>query len=98
MAENSKIAIVTGAGTGVGKAISAGLLNAGYAVVMAGRRKDALEAAQREIGGPEGSTLLVPTDITDPSSVAALFARTKEAFGRLDLLVNNAGKIGRAHV
>jgi NAD(P)-dependent dehydrogenase (short-subunit alcohol dehydrogenase family) len=91
MAENSKIAIVTGAGTGVGKAISAGLLNAGYAVVMAGRRKDALEAAQREIGGPEGSTLLVPTDITDPSSVAALFARTREAFGRLDLLVNNAG-------
>jgi NAD(P)-dependent dehydrogenase (short-subunit alcohol dehydrogenase family) len=90
MAEN-KIAIVTGAGTGVGKAISAGLLNAGYRVVMAGRRKDALEAAAREIGGSEGSTLPVPTDITDPSSVAALFARTREAFGRLDLLVNNAG-------
>ena len=90
MAEN-KIAIVTGAGTGVGKAISAALLNAGYRVVMAGRRKDALEAAAREIGGSEGSTLLVPTDITDPSSVAALFARTREAFGRLDLLVNNAG-------
>jgi NAD(P)-dependent dehydrogenase (short-subunit alcohol dehydrogenase family) len=91
MAENLKIAIVTGAGTGVGKAISAGLLNAGYRVVMAGRRKDALEAAAREIGGSEGSTLLVPTDITDPSSVAALFAQTKETFGRLDLLVNNAG-------
>jgi NAD(P)-dependent dehydrogenase (short-subunit alcohol dehydrogenase family) len=87
MAEN-KIAIVTGAGTGVGKAISAGLSNAGYTVVMAGRRRDALEAAAREIGG---STLLVPTDITDPSSVAALFAQTREAFGRLDLLVNNAG-------
>ena len=91
MAENLKIAIVTGAGTGVGKAISAGLLNAGYRVAMAGRRKDALEAAAREIGGSEGSTLLVPTDITDPSSVAALFAQTKETFGRLDLLVNNAG-------
>ena len=88
MAENLMIAIVTGAGTGVGKAISAGLLNAGYRVAMAGRRKDALEAAAREIGG---STLLVPTDITDPSSVAALFAQTKETFGRLDLLVNNAG-------
>jgi NAD(P)-dependent dehydrogenase (short-subunit alcohol dehydrogenase family) len=91
MAETSKIAIVTGAGTGVGKAISAALLDAGYSVVMAGRRKEALEAAQREIGEAGGKTLLVPTDITDPSSVAALFAQTREAFGRLDLLVNNAG-------
>lgn len=90
MAERSKVAIVTGAGTGVGKAISAGLLKAGYSVVMAGRRRDALEAAEREIA--EGaSTLLVPTDVTDPASVAALFAATKQAFGRLDLLVNNAG-------
>jgi len=88
---DSKIAIVTGAGSGVGKAIAAGLLNAGYTVVMAGRRQDALEAAEREIRFPGASTLPVPTDITDPSSVAALFARTKEAFGRLDLLVNNAG-------
>jgi NAD(P)-dependent dehydrogenase (short-subunit alcohol dehydrogenase family) len=90
MAERSKVAIVTGAGTGVGKAISAGLLKAGYSVVMAGRRRDALEAAEREIA--EGaSTLLVPTDVTDPASVAALFTATKQAFGRLDLLVNNAG-------
>lgn len=91
MAETSKIAIVTGAGTGVGKAISSALLKAGYAVVMAGRRKEALEAAKQEIMVPGASILPVPTDITDPSSVAALFAQTVEAFGRLDLLVNNAG-------
>ncbi|EIM24556.1 SDR family oxidoreductase [Microvirga lotononidis] len=91
MAERSKVAIVTGAGTGVGKAITAGLLKAGYSVVMAGRRRDALEAAERDIAAEPGSTLLVPTDVTDPASVAALFAATKRSFGRLDLLVNNAG-------
>ncbi len=91
MADRSKVAIVTGAGTGVGKAIAAGLLKAGYSVVMAGRRRDALEVAEREIGAEGGSTLLVPTDVTDPASVAALFAMTKQNFGRLDLLVNNAG-------
>jgi NAD(P)-dependent dehydrogenase (short-subunit alcohol dehydrogenase family) len=91
MAEHSKVAVVTGAGTGVGKAISAGLLKAGYRVVMAGRRREALEAAERGIAEEGASTLLVPTDVTDPASVAALFAATKQAFGRLDLLVNNAG-------
>jgi NAD(P)-dependent dehydrogenase (short-subunit alcohol dehydrogenase family) len=91
MAEKSKIAIVTGAGSGVGKAISGALAQAGFTVVLAGRRKDALEATEREIVAPGASTLSVPTDITDASSVAALFAKTKEAFGRLDLLVNNAG-------
>jgi NAD(P)-dependent dehydrogenase (short-subunit alcohol dehydrogenase family) len=91
MAEHSKVAVVTGAGTGVGKAISAGLLKAGYRVVMAGRRREALEAAERGIAEEGASTLLVPTDVTDPASVAALFAATKRAFGRLDLLVNNAG-------
>jgi NAD(P)-dependent dehydrogenase (short-subunit alcohol dehydrogenase family) len=91
MAEGTKVAVVTGAGTGVGKAIAAGLLRAGYHVVMAGRRRDALEAAEREISGEGTLTLLVPTDVTDPASVAALFAATKQAFGRLDLLVNNAG-------
>jgi NAD(P)-dependent dehydrogenase (short-subunit alcohol dehydrogenase family) len=91
MAQTSKIAIVTGAGSGVGKAISAGLLQAGYTVVMTGRRQDALAAAEQEIRVPGSSTLLVPTDITSPSSVAALFARVRDAFGRLDLLVNNAG-------
>jgi NAD(P)-dependent dehydrogenase (short-subunit alcohol dehydrogenase family) len=91
MAERSRIAIVTGAGTGVGRAICAGLLSAGYTVVMAGRRREALEDTARGIGGDDRSVLIVPTDVTDPASVAALFAATKQAFGRLDLLVNNAG-------
>jgi NAD(P)-dependent dehydrogenase (short-subunit alcohol dehydrogenase family) len=91
MAERSRIAIVTGAGTGVGRAICEGLVNAGYMVVMAGRRREALEDAAREIGGDDRSVLIVPADVTDPASVAALFAATKQAFGRLDLLVNNAG-------
>lgn len=91
MAENSRIAIVTGAGTGVGKAISRALLEAGFTVVMAGRRQEVLEAAEREVRASGTSVLSVPTDITDPSSVAALFAKTRENFGRLDLLVNNAG-------
>ncbi len=91
MTGRSKVAIVTGAGTGVGKAICAGLLNAGYSVVMAGRRQEVLEAAEQEVSSEGASTLLVATDITDPSSVSALFAATVKAFGRLDLLVNNAG-------
>jgi NAD(P)-dependent dehydrogenase (short-subunit alcohol dehydrogenase family) len=91
MAENAKIAIVTGAGTGVGKAITRGLLEAGFTVVMAGRRQEVLEAAEREVRAPGTTVLSVPTDITDPASVAALFAKAKEDFGRLDLLVNNAG-------
>jgi NAD(P)-dependent dehydrogenase (short-subunit alcohol dehydrogenase family) len=91
VAEGSKVAIVTGAGTGVGKAICAGLVGAGYTVVMAGRRREALETAEKEIAGDGATTLVVPADVTDPSSIAALFAQTKQAFGRLDLLVNNAG-------
>jgi NAD(P)-dependent dehydrogenase (short-subunit alcohol dehydrogenase family) len=86
----SKVALVTGAGTGIGKAVSLALLGAGYAVVLAGRRKDMLEATARE--APAGAkTLVVPTDISDPAQVKALFARIKEAFGRLDVLFNNAG-------
>lgn len=91
MAENAKVAVVTGAGTGVGKAITRGLLEAGFAVVMAGRRQEVLEAAEREVKAPGATVLSVPADITDPGSVAALFAKAKENFGRLDLLVNNAG-------
>jgi NAD(P)-dependent dehydrogenase (short-subunit alcohol dehydrogenase family) len=85
-----RIAIVTGAGSGVGRAAALALARAGWAVVLAGRRKDALE----ETAGmaPSGArTLAVPTDVSDPASVAALFAATKQAFGRLDLLFNNAG-------
>lgn len=91
MTVQSKIAIVTGAGTGVGKAISKGLAASGFHLVMAGRRLEILEQARDEIM-PAGSTsLIVQTDVTDSRSVAALFAKVRESFGRLDLLVNNAG-------
>jgi len=87
----NKIAIVTGAGTGIGKAVSLALLKAGYSVALAGRRAEPLQAVIKA-AGPDGDRLLAaPTDVGDPKSVAALFARTKEKFGRLDLLFNNAG-------
>ena len=88
MSRNPKIAIVTGAGTGIGKAISAALLKEGYSVVMVGRRQEALEKAAQEIGG---APLLAPADVTNAESVKALFSMVKDRFGRLDLLVNNAG-------
>jgi NAD(P)-dependent dehydrogenase (short-subunit alcohol dehydrogenase family) len=90
MASNDKVAIVTGAGTGIGKAASTALLKAGYRVALAGRRKEPLDKAIAEAGAA-GRALAVPTDVSDPQSVRALFAKTKEAFGRLDLLFNNAG-------
>jgi len=83
-----KIALVTGAGTGVGRAVSLALLREGYAVVLAGRRKDKLDEVAREANGP---TLVVPADVSDAASIKALFAKTKEAYGRLDVLFNNAG-------
>ncbi len=87
-----KVAIVTGAGTGIGKAVSLALLKEGYSVALAGRRRAPLEAAIAEAGAAEAGRLLaVPTDVGDPQSVAALFAQTKARFGRLDLLFNNAG-------
>jgi len=90
MTSSGKVAIVTGAGSGVGKATALALLAEGYAVALAGRRKDRLEGTVAE--APAGSRpLVVQTDVGDPASVSALFARTKEAFGRLDLLFNNAG-------
>lgn len=91
MGSASKVAIVTGAGSGIGKAVALALLREGYAVVLAGRRKDALEAAARSGQAAGARALAVPTDVSDPSSVRALFAKTREAFGRLDLLFNNAG-------
>jgi len=91
MAAANKVAIVTGAGTGVGKAAALALLREGYAVSLAGRRVDLLEAAAAE-GRISGSkALVVQTDVGSPESVRALFAKTKEAFGRLDVLFNNAG-------
>ena len=91
MASSDKVAIVTGAGTGIGKAVALALLREGYAVVLAGRRKELLEAGALEGKSSGSRTLVVPTDVSDPASIRALFARTKEAFGRLDLLFNNAG-------
>jgi NAD(P)-dependent dehydrogenase (short-subunit alcohol dehydrogenase family) len=85
------VALVTGAGSGIGKASALALLREGFDVVFAGRRKERLEAAAAEGKAFGGRTLVVPTDVGDPASVRALFARTKETFGRLDVLFNNAG-------
>jgi NAD(P)-dependent dehydrogenase (short-subunit alcohol dehydrogenase family) len=90
MAKNDKVAIVTGAGSGIGKATAIALLKDGYTVVFAGRRKEALDAAIKEGKGGKRA-LAVATNVTDPASVKALFAATKKAFGRLDVLFNNAG-------
>ena len=90
MGAHNKIAIVTGAGSGIGKSVALALLKDGYSVALAGRRREALEQAVK--GSAAGArALAVPTDVSDPQSVKALFAKTKEAFGRLDLLFNNAG-------
>lgn len=86
-----KVAIVTGAGSGIGRAAALALAREGWAVVLAGRRADALAAVAAEAAQFGGEALAVPTDITDPASVRGLFARTEEVFGRLDLLFNNAG-------
>ena len=91
MSVPKRVAIVTGAGSGVGKAAALALLREGYVVTLAGRRVDALEQVAAEAEKLGAQALAVPTDVTDPASVHALFAKTKEAFGRLDLLFNNAG-------
>ena len=83
-----KVAVVTGAGSGIGKGVALALAKAGYAIALAGRRLPALEEAARE-AGPEA--LPVATDVTDPKSVDALFKKTVERFGRVDVLFNNAG-------
>ena len=87
----SRIAVVTGAGSGIGRAVSLALNSTGYSVVLAGRRNAELEGTAALAERRHGSMIAVPTDITQPDAVAALFARTQEAFGRLDLLFNNAG-------
>jgi NAD(P)-dependent dehydrogenase (short-subunit alcohol dehydrogenase family) len=91
MATATKVALVTGAGTGIGKHSALALMREGYAVVLAGRRKDLLEATAAEGKATGSPSLVVPTDVSDPESIRALFARTKDTFGRLDLLFNNAG-------
>ncbi|HEY3065747.1 MAG TPA: SDR family oxidoreductase [Methylomirabilota bacterium] len=91
MAHGERIAIVTGAGTGIGKHVALALLHEGYSVALAGRRKDLLEATARAAKPAGGRALVVPTDVSDAGAVQALFAATKETFGRLDVLFNNAG-------
>ena len=91
MSSRPKVAVVTGGGSGIGRAVALGLAEEGYSVVVAGRRKGPLEATAAE-GSKLGARMLsVPTDVADPRSVRALFAQTAETFGRLDLLFNNAG-------
>jgi len=91
MSSSGKVAIVTGAGTGIGKAASLALLKEGYRVALAGRRKELLEQAAKEAGEGASRALVVQTDVADRDSIVALFAQTKQAFGRLDVLFNNAG-------
>lgn len=90
MTAQPRVAIVTGAGSGIGRAVAVSLAKNGYYVVLAGRRKAELEKTAAE-AGPDAKILTVSTDVTDPISVRGLFTRTKEAFGRLDVLFNNAG-------
>ncbi|MEM7130083.1 MAG: SDR family oxidoreductase [Chloroflexota bacterium] len=98
MSESRKVALVTGAGSGIGKASALALLKEGYSVVLAGRRVDALEGTAQESGTGDEHTLVVQTDVGDPESVKNLFAKTKERYGRLDLLFNNAGTGTRANL
>jgi NAD(P)-dependent dehydrogenase (short-subunit alcohol dehydrogenase family) len=86
-----KVALVTGAGTGVGRAAALALMKDGFDTVLAGRRREPLQAVAAEGMAFGVKTLAVPTDVTDPASIAALFAKIKETFGRLDVLFNNAG-------
>ena len=94
MGSSSKIAIITGAGSGIGRSVAVTLAQNGYAVVLVGRRKEQLEATAQEASHDPSQTLVMPADITDPSSVREIFAKTKDTFGRLDLLFNNAGISG----
>ncbi len=90
MTPHGRVAIITGAGSGIGKATALAFLEDGYRVALAGRRREALEATAAE-SGAGGRALVVPTDVTDRASVEALFAAVAAAFGRLDVLFNNAG-------
>jgi NAD(P)-dependent dehydrogenase (short-subunit alcohol dehydrogenase family) len=91
MAESRKVALVTGAGSGIGRAVAVTLLKNGFDTVLAGRRPDALEATAQLAVGMSGESLVVATDVGDPASVDALFTKLQQRFGRLDVLFNNAG-------
>jgi NAD(P)-dependent dehydrogenase (short-subunit alcohol dehydrogenase family) len=94
MSSMPKIAVVTGAGTGIGKSVAIALAQNGYSVVLAGRRMELLEATALEASRAGSQALAVATDVGDPLSVRRLFERTREVFGRLNLLFNNAGIFG----
>jgi NAD(P)-dependent dehydrogenase (short-subunit alcohol dehydrogenase family) len=87
MHEHERVAVVTGAGSGIGRAVARALLGAGYRVALAGRREEALRETAAD-------ALVVPTDVADPAAVAALFTRVREELGRVDVLFNNAGSFG----
>ena len=91
MSASPKIALVTGAGTGVGRAVAIALAKAGYNLVLAGRRKEMLDKVAAEINAVGAQALAVPTDVSKRESILALFATVKSSFGRLDVLFNNAG-------
>ena len=91
MSTRPKVAIVTGAGTGIGRAVAIGLLEDGYSVVLAGRRSALLAQTVQDAGVQGMHALVVPTNVSDPAAVRALFAATRDTFGRLDVLFNNAG-------
>ncbi len=88
---SNRVALVTGGGTGIGKAAAKALLHANYQVVITGRNLDKLQAALKDIGGTDANTLAVTSDVGDPESVKQLFASLKAKFGRIDVLFNNAG-------
>jgi NAD(P)-dependent dehydrogenase (short-subunit alcohol dehydrogenase family) len=88
---NGRIALVTGAGSGIGRASAIALQTNGYSVILAGRRAEPLEKTARMAGQSGGRMVVAPTDVSQPESVSALFARVKQEFGRLDVLFNNAG-------
>jgi len=90
MTSSGRVAVITGAGSGIGRSVALAFLKDGYRVALAGRRKDRLEQTAKDSGAGERA-LVVPTDVTDAKSVHALFAAAKEKFGRLDVLFNNAG-------
>jgi len=90
MPTHNKVAVVTGAGSGIGRAVTLALLRDGYRVALAGRRREPLEQTAAQ-SGDAARTLVVPSDVRDPASVEALFATVKKSFGRVDLLFNNAG-------
>jgi len=92
MNSTDKVAVITGAGSGIGKATALALLKDGWCVAFAGRRQDALDAALAEAGSDASRGLAVATDVGDPQAVTALFEKVQKRFGRLDMLFNNAGQ------